>query len=168
MGKAAGPSEVNLDMIIARGKLGVGVIMKLCQRVLDGKGIPEEWKTSVAVPIFKGKGNVMHCGAYRGIKLLEHALKMVERVLENRIRGLVTIDDMQFVFMAGKDTTHALSILKRMQEEFRGREQKLYMCFVDLEKAFDRVMERALRKKGLAEVFGASSDEFIRGFKDES
>ena len=37
-------------------------------------------------------------------------------------------------------------------EEFRGREKKLYMCFVNLEKAFDRVprkvMEWALRKKG--------------------
>ena len=28
----------------------------LCQRVLDGEGMPEEWKTSVVVPIFKGKG----------------------------------------------------------------------------------------------------------------
>ena len=38
LGKAAGPSEVNMDMIIASGKFGVGVITKLWQRVLDGKG----------------------------------------------------------------------------------------------------------------------------------
>ena len=124
--------------------------------MLDGKDMPEEWKTSVVIPIFKGKGVVMDCGAYRGVKLLEHAMKIVERVLENRIRELVTIDDMQFGFMLGKGTTHASFILRRMQEEFREREQKLYTCFVELEKAFDRVprkvMEWALRKKGLAEV----------------
>ena len=49
LGKAAGPSEVNMDMIKASGKLGVGVIKKLYQRVLDGKGISEKWKTSVVV-----------------------------------------------------------------------------------------------------------------------
>ena len=83
-------------------------------------------------------------------------MKIVERMLENKIRELVTIDDMQFGFMCGKGTTHALFILRRMLEEFREKEQKLYTCFGDLEKAFDRVprkvMEWALRKKGLAEV----------------
>ena len=156
LGKTAGPSEVNMDMIIASGTFGVGVMKKLCQRVLDGEGMPEKWKTSVVVPIFKGKEDVMDCGAYRGVKLLEHAMKIVERVLENRIRKLVMIDEMQFGFMPGKGTTHAMFILRRTQEEFRGKEKKLYMGFVDLEKAFDRVprkvMEWALSTKGLAEV----------------
>ena len=61
-------------------------------------------------------------------------MKIVERVLENRIRELVMIDEMQFGFMPGKGTIYALFILRRMQEEFRGREKKLYMCFVDLER----------------------------------
>ena len=144
LGKIAGPSEANMDMIIASGKFGVGVIKKLCQRVFDGKGMLEKWKISVVVPIFKGKGDVMDCGAYRGVKLLEHTMKIEERMLENRIRGLVTIDDMQFGFMPGKGTTHALFILRRIQEEFREREKKLYMYFVDLEKAFDRVPRKRM------------------------
>ena len=84
MGKAAGPSEVNMDMIMASGKFGV-IVKKLCQRILDGEG-PEEWKTSVVVSIFKGKRDVMDSRAYREVKLLEHAMKTVKRVMENRIR----------------------------------------------------------------------------------
>ena len=118
----------------------------------------------------------MDCGAYKGVKLLEHAMKIVKRVLENKIRELVTIDDLQFGFMPKKGTTHALFILRRMKEQFRGREQKLFMCFVDLDKAFDGISRKVmeLRKKGLAEVLvqirsvSVSSDEFIRGFKDKS
>ena len=38
LGKTTGPLEVNMDMIIASGTFGVGVMKKLCQRVLDGGG----------------------------------------------------------------------------------------------------------------------------------
>ena len=59
-------------------------------------------------------------------------MKTVERVLENRIRELITINDMQFGFMLGKDTAHTLFILRRIREEFRGKEKKQCVCFVDL------------------------------------
>ena len=85
-GKATGPSQVSVEMIVASGEIGVKVMMELCQRVLDGRGMPDEWKTSVIVPIFKQKGDVMSCGSYRGAKLLEHAMKIAERVLERQIR----------------------------------------------------------------------------------
>ena len=43
---------------------------ELYQRVLDGKGMPDEWQTSALVPIFKQKGEVGSCSSYRGVKLL--------------------------------------------------------------------------------------------------
>ena len=155
-GKATGPSEVSLEMIVASGEIGVKVIMELCQRVLDGRGMPDEWKTSVIAPLFKGKGNVMSCGSYEGVKLLEHAMKIVETVLERRIRTLVDLNEMQFGFMPRKGTMDAIFNLRRTQEEYQKKDKKLYMRFVDMEKAFDRVprkvMEWPMRKKGLSEV----------------
>ena len=61
-------------------------MVELCQRVIDGKGMPDKWQTSVLVPIFKGKGDVRNCNTYR-VKLLEHPMKIVERVLEKRIQN---------------------------------------------------------------------------------
>ena len=110
-GKAPGPSEVSIEMIRASGKVGIDVMMKLCQRVMDGEGMPDEWKTSVIVPIYKGKGDALNCGSYRGVKLLEHGMKVVERVLDRRIRDVVEVDNMQFGFMPGRGTTRMLCLL---------------------------------------------------------
>jgi len=75
----------------------------------------------------------------RGIKLLEYAMKVVEKIFEHRIRQQIEIDDMQFGFMNGKGTTDAIFMAREMQENFRVKGKKLYFGFVDLEKAFDRV-----------------------------
>ena len=108
------------------------------------------------VPIFKGKGDVMSCGLYRGVKLLEHAMEIVERVLERRIQTLINLNKMQFGFTPGKGTVDAIFIVRRMQEEYEKKDKKLNMRFVYMEKACDRVprkvMEWAMRKKGLSEV----------------
>ena len=86
-------------------------MMELCQRVLDGKGMPDEWQTSMLVPIFKEKGDVKNCHSYRGVKLLEHAMKIIEGVLDTRIQELVNIDSMQFGFMPGRGMTDALFVV---------------------------------------------------------
>ena len=45
----------------------------------------------------------------------------------------------------------AIFIVRRMQEEYQKKNKKLHMCFVDMEKAFDRmprkVMEWALERR---------------------
>ena len=81
-GKATKPSEVTVEMIIASGESGVKVMMKLCHRVLDSRGMPDEWKTNAIEPIFKEKCDVISCRLYKGVKLLQHAIKILKSARE--------------------------------------------------------------------------------------
>ena len=54
-GKAPGPSVVSLELIAASGGVGIQVMAKICQKVLDGFGIPAELGLGIVVPIFNGK-----------------------------------------------------------------------------------------------------------------
>ena len=86
LGKASGLSEVIMEMIYASGKVAIDVMRKLCQRVLDEKEMLEDWKTSVIVPIYRGRGDVTNC---RRVMLLEHGLKIAERYWKN-IKSIVS------------------------------------------------------------------------------
>ena len=110
-GKPAELCEITTEMIVAGGKIAEKVVIQLHQRVMDGKEVPNEWKTSAVVTIFNGKEDVMSCGSYKGVKLLEHAMKIIERVLERRIRALFDFDEELFGFISGKQNNrcHILS-----------------------------------------------------------
>ena len=110
VGKAPGPSEVYAELILASGDVGISVLMELCQRILDGKGMSADWATCVAIPICKGKGDIMDCGMCRGVKLPEHAMKIVENVLQKSLQKIVMIDGMQFGFMLRKGTIDTVFI----------------------------------------------------------
>ena len=83
-------------------------------------------------------------------------MKIIDAVLERKIQALVDFDQAQSGFMPKKGTTDALFLVRGLQEEHRAKDKRMYMCFVDLEKAFNRVprrvMEWAIRKKRLSEI----------------
>ena len=85
-------------------------------------------------------------------------MKVVGRVLEKRPCGIVTVDEMQFDFMPKRGTIDATFILRRLQEEHHAKGKKLYMCFMNLEKASDRVprkvLEWAMKKKRIQRSVG--------------
>ena len=59
---------------------------------------------SSLAPIYKGKGNPLNTNSFRGIKLLKHAFKFFEGILDKRPRKIVDIDKMQHGLMSGRGT----------------------------------------------------------------
>jgi len=154
-GKAAGPTGTVSEMFIAEEDCSVEWLTSLCNLIAAQGRIPDDWKSSILLPVFKGKGDTMKCGSCRVIKLLERAMKVIECVFKRRIREKVKTDAMQFGFMPRKGTTDAISTVRQMQEKYGCKGKKLYFTFVNLEKEFDRVPREvhrwALRKAGVDE-----------------
>ena len=153
-GKALGPSGIVVEMIQAAGDMGASMIRDLAAAIIrDGK-VPTDWVQSFIVCLYKGKGDALERGNYRGLKLTEQVMKILERTVDSLIRQLV-IDDSQFGFIPGRGTTDTIFVVRQLQEKYLAANKRLHMAIVDLEKAFDRVPRKviwwALRKLGVEE-----------------
>ena len=130
-------------MIQAAGDMGASMICDLAVAIIrDGK-VPSDWEQSFIVCLYKGKGDTLERGNYCGLKLTEQVMKILERIVDGLIRQLVSIDDSQFGFVPGRSTADAIFVVRQLQKKYLAANKRLYMAFVHLEKAFDRVLGRS-------------------------
>ena len=137
-GKAAGRSGTVAEMLKPVGNLGLSRCVILL-RTSSQRDVSQLTGRRATVNLYKGKGDALNQGNYRGFKLIDQVMKVLERVVESLIRQRVEIDEMQCGFMSGRGTTDAIIIVHQLQEEHLTANKPLYMAFVDLEKAFDCV-----------------------------
>ena len=167
--KAVGPNDIPSDALKVIGKDVTKCIMILFNKIANGAPMPDEWRCSILVPLFKNKGDAMVCGNYRGVKLLCHCFKLWERIWDRRLRGIIQVAERQFGFMPGRSTTDAIHCLRRLMEKARERKSPLCLVFMDLEKAFDRVPHEliwwVLRRRKVPEGVVAVLQDMYKGTK---
>jgi len=62
--KARGLSGLVAEVIQGTGDIGTHWLIYLCNGIVKEGCIPEDLKSGVVLPIYKGKGDPMECGSY--------------------------------------------------------------------------------------------------------
>ncbi|KAK6738396.1 hypothetical protein RB195_020483 [Necator americanus] len=131
--KATGPDDV-WKLLGDRGSVWLATLFN--KIVAEGR-TPDVWRTSVTVPVWKGKGDIADCTSYR--RLLCHTMKVFERVLEARLRKIVSVSINQCGFVKDCSTMDAIHAVRILLEKHREKNRSVHLAFLDLEKASDRV-----------------------------
>ena len=77
-GKAAGVSGIVAEMLKAFGEAGLELFIKLIDHIVKEETVPSDWEMSVIINCFKGKGDAVERRNFRGLKLLDHLMKVFE------------------------------------------------------------------------------------------
>ncbi|WP_419592448.1 RNA-directed DNA polymerase, partial [Thiolapillus sp.] len=115
---------------------------------LFDKGIfPDSWTESIVMPLFK-KGDVNKPSNYRGISLCDTSSKLYSTIINNRLREWVEQNNITGEYQAGfkrgySTVDHMFTLLACVQKQFAAN-RKLYVAFIDFEKAFDSINRNLL------------------------
>ena len=82
--KANGDDGIPVELFQILKDDAVKVLHSICQQIWKTQQWPQEWKSSVFIPIPK-KGNAKECSNYHTIALISHASKLMLKILQARL-----------------------------------------------------------------------------------
>jgi hypothetical protein len=119
-------------------------------------GMPEVVKESVLLPLFK-KGDAADPGNYRSVQLLSMLRKILALILAGDLLPYIEPGFLEYQcgFRPQRSCADQIFALRVLSEVSVEQQQRLYVAYVDLRKAFDSVDRRALwvllRRRGVPE-----------------
>ena len=139
-GKATGDDEIPVDILKLMGESGIDALTKLINRIYDSGEWPNDFLEVTMIPLPK-KPNAKKCSDHRTISLISHVSKIVARILTKRIekRAEDILSEDQFGFRKGRGTRDAIGAVRILAERAMEVNTEVCVCFIDWQKAFDRV-----------------------------
>lgn len=152
MGKAGGEDGITYEHILYGGPFLYEILAKFYNAIIRESYTPKEMKKGVIVTLFKGGGKRKdNPDNYRAITLSSVLLKLLERVLLTRIQLFNEISPpihpLQGGYRKNLGCLMTSFALKESTHFAKENSSKLYICFLDVKKAFDTVWHQGLYYK---------------------
>ena len=81
--KAVGLDGIPIEVWRCLGEVRVRWLTNLFNKIWLTKKMPNEWRNSTLVPLYKNNGDIQSCSNYHRIKLMCDTMKVWERVIEH-------------------------------------------------------------------------------------
>ena len=156
--KAAGPDGLPPAFFKDGGESLITALTDLLGTVWKCQEVPEDWRSSVIIPIFK-KGSRVCCENHRGISLVSVASKLLTGIILRRLVNARErqIRENQAGFRPGRGCIDHIFTLRQILEHRHSYKRPTLVVFLDLKAAFDSVdrtcLWHCLSLKGVPQIF---------------
>ena len=113
----------------------VKVLHSICQQIWKTQQWPQDWKTSVFIPIPK-KGNAKECSNYHTIALISHVSKVMLKILQARLQQYMNreLPNVQAGFRKGKGTRDHIANIRWIMEKQESSRKTSTSAFLTMPK----------------------------------
>ena len=145
--KATGGDGIPAELFQILKDGAVKVLHSICQQIWKTQQWPQDWKSSVFIPIPK-KGNAKERSNYHTSAVISHVSKVMLKILQARLQQYVNheLSDVPAGFRKGRGTRDQIANIRWIIEKAREFQKNIYFCFIDYAKAFDCVDHNKLWK----------------------
>ena len=146
-GKSPGQDNLDAELFKADPELSADILQPLFTTIWEEEVIPEDWTKGIIIKIPK-KGALNDCNNWRGITLLSVPSKILAKIIIKRISKAIEekLREEQAGFRRERGCTDQIFALRNIIEQCSEWQRKLYVNFVDFEKAFDSIHRDSLWK----------------------
>ena len=164
-GKSPGQDNLNAELFKVDPELAAKILYPLFTIIWEGTVIPDDWTKGIIIKLAK-KGTLSDCNNWRGITLLSVPSKIMAKIIILRLVDAIDkqLREEQAGFRKGRGCIDQIFALRNIIEQCTEWQRKLFINFVDFQKAFDSLNRKCLWK--ILRYYGIPSKivELIKSF----
>ena len=146
--KSCGPDGLPIEILQSLGPSNTwNKLLSFFNEYLESGEVPNELKDVIISPLYK-KDDSRCMDNYRGISLISHHGKLLEKLVTNRLTSIAEkrgwLPESQNGFRENRSTVHSIFVSRMLASLCREKGVQLSKVYIDFVKAYDKVNQELL------------------------